>query len=312
MEGQCGTGRADARFSARREADLQTRRLTLIGLLVVSAGTLVCLAAVVYLAGVSYLVSPAYWRLDIWDREAVQLLERYGHRYQITKAGVELITVPRPEARVTFFDFRGEEILGIGPQHWYELCRWLPKGLAEDWCRRLSGAGVTYLSRGDRLFIWGPELKKCRRLLGRELREQWVFLLDEPDAAELARYVDELDGEGIEARVSHTELCVRREARIDAAEIIGLHPLSDAYSDQVSSVRNVVEDPGKLEEFKAFLEDRGFEFLEYPGPGRPRGLYIRGVETFPYSQDNEIRKAVSAKVNQLLEEPDDRSVTDSP
>lgn len=291
---------------------MQTPKLTLVRLVLVLAGTLVCLAAVIYLAGLGYLVSPAYWRLDIWDREAVQLLEGYGHRYQITKAGVGLITLPWPGARVTFFDFRGEEILGTGPRCWYELCRGLPKGLAEDWVRRLSGAGVAYLSRGDRLFIWGPELKKCRRLLGRELREQWVSILDEPDAAELARYVDKLDGEGIETRVSHTELCVRRKARIDAAEIIALHPLFDAYSDHVGSLWEVVEDPGKLDEFKAFLEDRGLEFLEYPGPGRPSGLYIRGLEAFPFSQDNEIRKAVSTKVDQLLEEPNRRSVTESP
>ncbi len=293
---------------------MQTPKLTLVRLVLVLAGTLVCLAAVIYLAGLGYLVSPAYWRLDIWDREAVRLLARaqYRNRYRITSAGVELVTVPDPGVPVSVFDPRGEEILGTGPYCWYELCRWLPSDVAADWSRRLTEAGLTHLRRRDCLFIWGPELKKCRRLLGRELREQWVSILDEPGAARLARYVDELNGEGIETRVSHTELCVRRRARIDAAEMIALHPLFDAYSDRVGALWEVVEDPGKLHEFKAFLEDRGLEFLEYPGAGRPSGLYIRGLEAFPFSQDNEIRKAVSTKVDQLLEEPNRRSVTESP
>jgi len=289
---------------------LQTPKLTLVRLVLVLVGALVCLAAVIYLAGLGYLVSPAYWRLDVWDREAVRLLARakYKNRYRITSAGVELITVPNPGVSAMVFDPRGEEILGTGPRLWYELCRGLPKGLAEDWVRRLSGAGVTYLSRGDRLFIWGPELKKCRRVLGRELREQWVSILDEPDAAELARYVDDLERSDIESRVSGDELCVLRKARVDALEVLVLPPLWDAYW----MAARLPEAPEKLDAFRKFLDERGFEFLEYPGRRRPGGLYVRGVWTPPSVRDNEICKAVSAKLDQLREQLNHRSVTESP
>ncbi len=289
---------------------MQTPKLTLVRLVLVLAGTLVCLAAVIYLAGLGYLVSPAYWRLDIWDREAVRLLARakYKNRYRITSAGVELITVPDPGVSVSMFDPRGEEILGTGPYCWYELCRWLPSEVAADWSRRLTEAGVTHLRRRDCLFIWGPDLAKCRRLLGRDLRETWVFILEEPDDAVRGRHVDDLERSKIESRVSGDELCVLRKARVDALEVLVLRPLWDAYSMPV----RLPEAPEKLDAFRKFLDERGFEFLEYPGRRKPGGLYVRGVRALPSLRDNEIWEAVSAKLYQLREEPNRRSVTEPP
>lgn len=248
------------------------RKVTKYCLLALGPALVVCLAVCIHLN--PFLFWPPYWRLDRWDREAVRLLEKYGHNYQVTDAGIELT---HPEARmvVIFVDWRGEEIIGTGPTCWYELCRWLPEGLAEDWRQCLSSVGVTCLRKQDRLFIWGPDVAQCRRSLPRDLEEQWVFILEEPDAGALQGCVDRLGKAGIESKLDGGELCVERKNRIDALETLAIPDGEDAYS----GVWPELLAPENTEELKTRLNERQIDFLEYPGEEAPGGLYVRGLRT---------------------------------
>jgi hypothetical protein len=244
------------------------RKVTKYCLLALGPVVVVCLAVCIHLN--PFLFWPPYWRLDRWDREAVRLLERYGYTYEITGAGIEL-TQPQAKIGVLWLTYRAEEILGLGPDLWYELCRWLPEGLAEDWRQCLSSVGVTCLRREDRLFIWGPDVAQCRRCLPRELEDQWVFILEERHPAALEGCVDRLGRAGIESRLGGSELCVRRKDRIDGLETLGVPLASDSYA-PVWLEKLAAE---SKEDLKTRLNEREIDFLEYPGEEAPGGLYVR-------------------------------------
>ena len=83
--------------------------------------------------------------------------------------------------------------------------------------------------------------------------------------------------------------------RVDALDVLARPVVSDAYSRPLW----LPEAPEKLEEFRQFLNEGGFEFLEYPGGGGPGGFYVRGVQAGYHNKENPIRDAVAAKAREL-------------
>lgn len=215
-------------------------------------------------------------------RRAAELTAPAEHEYEAAVHGAQLWRKG---------ELSGEHKPGGGApiaNLWYEFCRGLSSDVLSSWQQRLAENGIAHVTKGNRIIVWMPHFNRACELIGPVATAQWVFIVKPESPERMSRHCAQLDSERIEWKTFDAELCVRRQDRVEALDVLGLPVQSDAYDAvmgeyYVAPGRPYVTDKRCLDGMNEVLRGSGIEYFVFIGKAGERfpwsDFYVRGGPT---------------------------------